>query len=359
MSPSILAAYGLNADRTTVEAFGSGLINRTWKLTTPDKRFILQKVNQNVFREPANIACNHRLLADYLKRHHPDYFFVEPVCSVSGEELVYEKGDGWYRLSPFVDGSHTIDVVATPQQAYEAARQFGRFTRMLSEMDAAELKTTIPAFHDLELRYKQFLHALESGNRQRGQQAAAAIATAQSHASIVDTYKAIKENPAFKLRVTHHDTKISNVLFDDADRGICVIDLDTVMPGYFISDVGDMMRTYLSPVSEEEKDFTKIEVREEFYHAVVDGYYEEMEAVLTGEEKACFFYAGTFLIYMQALRFLTDHLNNDVYYGAAYEGHNLIRAQNQLTLLERLIQKQDALEKSAASGAGTIRIQSA
>lgn len=359
MSPSILAAYGLNADCTTVEAFGSGLINRTWRITTPNQTFILQKVNQNVFREPANIAYNHRLLADYLKQHHPEYFFVEPVCSESGEELVYEKTDGWYRLSPFVAGSHTIDVVATPQQAYEAARQFGRFTRMLSEMDATELKTTIPSFHDLELRYSQFRQSLESGNRQRIQQAAAAIETAQSHASIVATYKAIKENTAFKLRVTHHDTKISNVLFDDADKGICVIDLDTVMPGYFISDVGDMMRTYLSPVSEEEADYSKIEVREVFYHAVVNGYYEEMKEALTREEKSCFFYAGTFLIYMQALRFLTDHLNNDVYYGAAYEGHNLIRAQNQLTLLERLIQKQDVLDKSTVTGDDALRIQSA
>lgn len=346
MSPSILAAYGLDESSTTVQVFGSGLINRTWKINTPYNAFILQKVNHAVFKQPASIAFNHRLLADYLKQHHPGYFFVEPIRSLEGEDLVFEKGDGWYRLYPFVSESHTVDVVATPQQAYEAARQFGRFTRMLSGLNAAELKTTIPSFHDLELRYKQFLLSLETGNKKRIGEAANAIETVQSHVSIVNDYKVIKQNPAFKLRVTHHDTKISNVLFNDENKGLCVIDLDTVMPGYFISDVGDMMRTYLSPVSEEETDLAKIDVRKDFYLAVVKGYHEEMKDVLTREEKESFFYAGAFLIYMQALRFLTDHLNNDVYYGAAYEGHNFIRAQNQLTLLERLIQKKDALEKT-------------
>ncbi|HYK56947.1 MAG TPA: aminoglycoside phosphotransferase family protein, partial [Flavisolibacter sp.] len=137
--------------------------------------------------------------------------------------------------------------------------------------------------------------------------------------------------------------KISNVLFDSEGKGICVIDLDTVMPGYFISDVGDMMRTYLSPVSEEETDFSKIIIREEFYKAIVQGYYSEMKEELTETEKQYFFYAGKFMIYMQALRFLTDHINDDVYYGAKYEGHNFARAHNQVILLQQLIRKQDRL----------------
>src|SRR5206468_9716554 len=135
----------------------------------------------------------------------------------------------------------------------------------------------------------------------------------------------IKVNPLFRQRVTHHDTKISNVLFNEQDKAVCVIDLDTVMPGYFISDVGDMMRTYLSPTSEEEKDFAKINVREEFFEAIVTAYLSEMKGQLTEIEKSHFIYAGKFMIYMQAIRFLTDHLNNDLYYGARYEGHNLIR----------------------------------
>jgi Ser/Thr protein kinase RdoA (MazF antagonist) len=165
------------------------------------------------------------------------------------------------------------------------------------------------------------------------------------HSDIVTEYRRIQNDPQFKLRVTHHDTKISNVLFDQWGKGLCVIDLDTVMPGYFISDVGDMMRTYLSPVSEEEKDFTRIQVRDEFYKAIVRGYYTQMKDELTSAEKNHFFYAGQFMIYMQALRFLTDHINEDVYYGARYPGQNLVRAGNQLRLLECLLEKEATLSK--------------
>ncbi len=115
-----------------------------------------------------------------------------------------------------------------------------------------------------------------------------------------------------------------------------MIDLDTVMPGYFISDLGDMMRTYLSPVSEEEKNVDKIQVREDYYKAILEGYLSEMKPVFSDAELEHLFFAGQFMIYMQALRFLTDHLLGDTYYGAAYPGHNFVRATNQLTLLEKL-----------------------
>jgi Ser/Thr protein kinase RdoA (MazF antagonist) len=156
------------------------------------------------------------------------------------------------------------------------------------------------------------------------------------HKNIVEEFEEIRNNKGFKLRVTHHDTKISNVLFDKNDNCICVIDLDTVMPGYFISDVGDMMRTYLSPAGEEEKDLSKIQARREFYDAIVNGYNSEMADKLTETEKQYFLYAGKFMIFMQAIRFLTDHLNNDIYYGAKYEGQNFVRANNQAKLLQEL-----------------------
>jgi hypothetical protein len=129
------------------------------------------------------------------------------------------------------------------------------------------------------------------------------------------------------------------VLFDANNKGLCVIDLDTVMPGYFISDIGDMMRTYLSPANEEEKDFSKIEIRQEYFESIWKGYMSEMKDELNREEKSHFIYAGEFMIYMQALRFLTDHLNNDVYYGARYEGQNFVRAGNQMQLLKKLMEK--------------------
>ena len=146
-----------------------------------------------------------------------------------------------------------------PAQAFEAAKAFGQFTRLLSHFTVEKLQTTLPDFHNLSLRYKQFSEALKNGNKIRLQQSHDLIKFIKENKNIVETYENILHNPAFKLRVTHHDTKISNVLFNEKDKGLCIIDLDTVMPGYFISDVGDMIRTYLSPVSEEEKDFSKID----------------------------------------------------------------------------------------------------
>lgn len=260
--------------------------------------------------------------------------------------MVFVQDSGYFRLFPFVEGSHSIDVVNDPVQAYEAAKQFGLFTRLLSDFDATKLKATIPNFHDLSLRHRQFEQALKNGNPTRIKESRELIGKIHSNKDILEEFESIKQNPGFKIRVTHHDAKISNVLFDKHNKGICVIDLDTVMPGYFISDVGDMMRTYLSPVSEEETDLDKIVIREEYFKAIVDGYNEEMKDELSFFEKEHFLYAGKFMIYMQALRFLADHINDDVYYGARYEGHNFNRAANQLRLLECLVHQSDRLTPS-------------
>lgn len=333
----ILYQFGLQNQHVKIQHFGNGLINTTWVIETAsgNGKYILQKMNNRVFKNPDDLAVNTRLIDDHLKLNFPSYTFSSPCKTLEDKILVENKGE-YYRMFRFITGSHTVDVVEKPQQAYEAASQFGRFTRLLSGFDAASLKTTIPDFHNLSLRYRQFEQSLETGNRERITQAGDLIKTIKQYKSIVDEFE--NNRPSLITRVTHHDTKISNVLFDSDDKGICVIDLDTVMPGYFISDVGDMMRTYLCPVSEEEKDFSKITIRKEFYDAIVNGYLSEMGEVLNEVEKKYFHFAGKYMIYMQAIRFLTDHINNDVYYVSKYEGHNLVRAGNQLTLLQRLIE---------------------
>lgn len=343
MSQSVLPVFGLTEKKVKLEAFGSGLINSTWKVTTTSDEYILQRLNHLVFNEPEDIAYNISLIASYLKQHYPAYSFAAPITAEDGASLVYLENEGFFRMFPFVKGSYAKEVVETATEAYEAAVQFGRFTHLLSGLDATKLKITIPSFHDLSLRYRQFMLALETGNAERIIEADALIKKVMDNRSIAEQYQLIKTNPECKLRVTHHDTKISNVLFNKDGNGLCVIDLDTVMPGHFISDVGDMMRTYLSPVSEEESDFSKIEIRASIFEAIVRGYYSEMKTDLTETEKQLFFYAGKFMIYMQAIRFLTDYLNDDVYYGARYEKHNFIRASNQLVLLEQLIAKENEL----------------
>ena len=344
MFPRILEAYGLSEDQCTVQPFGTGLINHTWKVTKGSDAYILQRINDAVFRQPRLIAENMDALALHLQAHHPEYLFVTPLRTLDGRNLV-GSSDGYFRLVPFVAGSRTYDVVATTEQAYQAARQFGKFTRLLAGFPIDKLHLTLPDFHNLSLRHRQFEEALVQGNRTRIVQSSQLIETIGDYQDLLHIYEEICRLPDFRLRVTHHDTKISNVLFDQDDKGVCVIDLDTVMPGYFISDLGDMMRTYLSPVSEEEQDMDRIVIREEYFRAIVRGYLSEMKNELNPVEMRNIVYAGKFMIYMQALRFLTDHLNDDRYYGARYEGHNYLRAVNQVTLLQRLTEKEPILEK--------------
>lgn len=343
MATSILSAFIEETEELKSESFGSGLINSTWRVTGNHSDYILQKINQEVFRDPSKIAANVRIIADYLRKNHPDYLFVEPIQTRSKEDLAYIKGDGYYRLTPFVKGSHTIDVVSTASEAYEASRQFGRFTALLDGLDLSLLNVTIPDFHNLSLRFEQFRESLSKGNQLRISAAEPQVTFIMDHADIVREFDIIRKNPDFKLRVMHHDTKISNVLLDEQNKGLCVIDLDTVMPGYFISDVGDMIRTYLSPASEEENDLGRIRLREDIFEAIVKGYLSEMYDVLSDAEKSAFVYAGKFMIYMQAIRFLSDHFNNDVYYGARYPGHNFNRALNQIELLKQILDREENL----------------
>lgn len=332
----VLEGFGLTNHPYTLSKHGNGLIHATYVVKDQDEPvFILQQVNHQVFKKPEDIAFNLHYIGQYLAKHHPAYPFAGPIKTVEGNDYVIVD-DRYYRLIPYIKDSHTVDVCANEEQAYAAARAFGRFTSMLSGLDLAPLKPSIPGFHDLLFRYTQFEEALKKGNAARLSATANVATYLAERKHIVDQFAAIQTNPAFSLRVTHHDTKINNVLFDHQQKEICVIDLDTVMPGYFISDIGDMMRTYISPANEEEADLDKVIIRRSFIEAIIEGYSSAMGDKLSPLEKQAFIYGGKFMIYMQALRFYTDHLNNDVYYGARYENHNLIRANNQVKLLSEL-----------------------
>lgn len=338
----VLSAYSLTRDACQAHLLSSGLINSTWKLSCGNNQYIVQRINTDVFKNPEDIAENLEMLSGYLAGQK-NYLFVGPVKNKTGKSLTWGSDGNAYRVFPYIKNSYTIDKVSNANEAFQAASQFGEFTFMLRDFDVRKLKITIPDFHNISLRYKQFVSAIEIGDAERKEKSASLIKDLKAFSGIIDEYESIQQNPNFIKRVTHHDTKISNVLFDEHGNGLCVIDLDTVMPGYFFSDVGDMMRTYLSPSTEEDTDFSKIRIREDVYAAIVDGYLSHTRSMLTEEEKTKFFYAGTFMIYMQALRFLTDFLNNDIYYGAKYSDHNFNRAANQLVLLEKLVEKKVVL----------------
>jgi Ser/Thr protein kinase RdoA (MazF antagonist) len=349
MLEPVLTAFGLGHTEFVVQPFGSGLIHRTYlvKKIDSDVSYILQQVNQHVFKKPGDIAHNIHIIGKYLNHHHPRYLFTLPILTRNGDDYAIFE-DSYYRLFSFIYDTHTVNVCQTAEQAFEAARQFGRFTAHLTGLRMDMLRYTIPGFHDLEFRYLQFEDALEVGNKTRIEESVELVNFITQRRTIADQFQKIKQSSQFKLRVTHHDTKINNVLLDPEDKGVCVIDLDTVMPGYFISDIGDMMRTYLSPANEEERDYNKIVIRDNFFEAIMKGYLTEMKDELTIEEKQHLIYAGKFMIYMQAIRFLADHLRNDTYYGARYEGHNFVRAGNQITLLRRVEEKEADLNKIAS-----------
>ncbi|WP_411273729.1 phosphotransferase enzyme family protein [Daejeonella sp.] len=342
----VLKAYGIGADQVSWRTFGTGHINSTYLVSVEgqNEQFILQSINQKVFNNPLIIAENVRLVSSYLREHHPSYLFVSSIPTIEGDEMAFVDETFW-RLTTYISNSIAYDTLSDPNQAFEAAEQFGRLSKLLDGFDASLLRPSIPGFHDLNLRYEQFKVALDNANPSLKEIANEQIEKALRHSFILEYFNSYSNSPDFPDRVMHHDTKISNMLFEkETNKGICVIDLDTLMAGKFISDLGDMMRTYLCAHSENEADIDKIFIRIEYFEAIIKGYLKEMGSILTSTEKELILFSGKYLIYMQALRFLTDYLNGNIYYPVAYPEQNLVRTVNQFKLLSEFFNKEKILQ---------------
>lgn len=341
----IVSAYGFNSNTITLQQIGSGHINRTYLLSTlTGEKYILQNINTTVFKDPQAIASNIKAVADELALLDSEYLFPAPIATKSGS-LMFNHKDEYWRLLPFVANTIALDTLSDPKQAYEAAKQFGKLSRLLNRFDTSQLKPTISGFHDLSWRYEQFIEALNQSSTALKNNAQHEIDVAIRHHFILEYYHAYENQKDFPNRVMHHDTKISNVLLDKIDyHGVCVIDLDTLMPGKFLSDLGDMMRTYLCAFSENEKDLEKIKIRIPYFKATIEGYLSEMASILTATEKELILFAGKYIIYMQALRFLTDYLSGSIYYPISYPEQNLDRAKNQFKLLSELFENEKILQ---------------
>lgn len=346
LDAEVLEAYGFSKEDLDIAQIGTGLINRTYLLSPliEGKKYILQNINTVVFKKPQAIANNLNSIADYLSGLYPHYLFIKPIQTLSGEEMFFFQNEYW-RMLPYVPNTVSLDVLTEPQQAFEAAKQFGKLSRLLDRFDASGLEPTIEGFHDLELRFEQFQSALNGASNDLKAQAQNEIDDAQNHRYILDYFQSYVLRPDFPDRVMHHDTKISNVLLNTQTyEGVCVIDLDTIMPGKFISDLGDMMRTYLCAFTENETDLNKIKIRLPYFEATIEGYLSEMKHILTTTEKELILFSGKYIIYMQALRFLTDFLNGNIYYPTAYLTQNLDRTKNQFKLLSDLISRETELQ---------------
>lgn len=315
----------------------SGLINTTFKVGINGSDYILQRINTDVFTNPELIQNNLDLLDLYLINHNLNYKLVTPLSNKLGDKLTIDSEGNCYRFFEFIEDSKTINYVENSHQAYEAAYQFGSFTAQFKGVDMSGIVPTIPDFHNLSLRFDQFKNAIFNGDPIRIKESEKEIKILLKYDFIVKLYNSMINSNDFKVRIMHHDAKISNVLFDKNNNGLHVIDLDTVMPGHIFSDWGDMMRTYISPSNEEVLDLEQIIIRPEFVEAIHEGYLNAMKNNISQAESTSLNDSGLIIIYMQALRFMTDHLLNDVYYGAKYVGHNYHRSRNQIHLLNKLL----------------------
>ncbi|MGR3810734.1 phosphotransferase enzyme family protein [Jiulongibacter sp. NS-SX5] len=319
-----------------IEEFGSGLIHKTYRVKTLNGgQFILQEINTTVFKKPEIMSENIRMVSEYLSQNAPDYIFPS-IITTKDKNAFLEKENKCWRLSRFITNSYSLDTLSKPEQAYQAAAAFGKLSRHLEHIDLSPFKETIDRFHNLGFRFQEFTNALENTTKERKLKAELLIQFYFQQKGILETFKSIQSKKiGIPLRIQHHDTKVNNALFDKySQKAITVCDLDTLMPGYFISDLGDMVRTYTSSEDENSKNWSQIKVREDYLKALIEGYLSEMEQVLTPEEKGLIPYAGSFMIYMQGLRFLTDFLNGDQYYPVSHSLQNFDRAKNQKLLLE-------------------------
>ena len=332
----VLTEFNLDPDRFTASKLGKGHIHATYKLAG-SPNYVLQQFNDRVFTRPEVVERNIRLTSSFLQKTSPDYYFVSPITAPNGRDFVYDPDGRPWRLCPFVDKSYSVDEASTTRQAFRAAAAFGRLGRLLDQCDVSEFEPTIDRFHDLSLRFDQFNEALDSAPADRLTEAAETILQARQSLDLVEKYNNLVFRGILRKRIFHNDTKVNNVLFDSATHQVrAVIDLDTLMPGYFIYDLGDLVRTIVSPVSEEEKDMDRVAFRSDFYNAIVEGYMSEMKDTLSVQERSAVGFSGQMMTCIMGLRFLADFLRGDSYYHTTYAGQNLVRARNQFRLLELL-----------------------
>jgi hypothetical protein len=329
------AQFGQGLPEITL--LGNGLIHRTYKVVYPGAgAAVLQCINRTTFKQPENIIANYLLLQDY-KKNHPSIFLPALLPTGAGKYYWIDEEDNFWRATSFIPDSYAPALPANETEARLAATCFAHFTHSLKDMPPEALNIIIPGFHDLDFRYHQFETAIQSAPINRLLKATHVISEMRDREYLVNFYKELRQSTDYPIRILHHDCKISNILFDNTTRQpICAVDLDTVMPGYYFSDIGDMIRTMACTENEESTAWEKIGVHKKFYDAIISGYLEGMNDSLTTEEKKHLSKAGCIMTYMQCLRFVTDFLNNDIYYKTTSPEHNLNRALNQLILLERL-----------------------
>ncbi len=342
------------AEIISYKELASGHINDTYLITTSkNQRFVLQRINHGVFKDVPGLINNKVAISkhiqgkfSHLSKGERDRKVLTFVSTKDGKPFYYGKSGGYWNLMVYIDKSVTYETVKDEEIAYEGGKLIGDFLNLTSDFDANRLIEAIPKFHDMSFRFSQFEDALKVASKERLAQANPYIELVWDLKDEMHILQNLKEAGAIKLRVTHNDTKISNVLFDENKKGLCVIDTDTVMPGIVHYDFGDAIRTICNTAAEDEMNLELVNFNLLFYKAYVKGFLKEMSSSLSPIELELLPLGAKTMIFIMALRFLTDFLNGDIYYKTTYPEHNLDRAKNQFKLIESLMEQFEEMEIS-------------
>ncbi|MGH7943427.1 MAG: phosphotransferase [Opitutaceae bacterium] len=358
---AIAGAFPLFGHFRSGAPYGSGHINDTYVVVFDQAgapvRYLLQRINERVFTNVPALMENIQRVTAHATRRAGEMAGDQDAARRSltlvpardGLPYFRDANGGWWRCYLFIEHARTYDVVNTPQQAAAAARAFGEFQRLLVDLPGRRLHETIPFFHHTRRRFEAFQRAVEADTHGRVTQARAEIAFASGHERLVDVLLDLQARGEIPERVTHNDTKFNNVMLDDATQaGICVIDLDTVMPGLALNDFGDMVRSATNSAAEDERDLSAVQTRRPIFEALVEGYLSAARPFLNEAEVAHLAISGQIITFEIGLRFLTDFLAGDAYFKIKRPNHNLERAANQFALVRSLESQQSLMESIVA-----------
>ena len=325
----IATLFAIGGESRSVEPFGGGHINESWRVTAPDgRRYLLQRLNGRVFPEPRKVMEN----LSRVTRHLDGPLRLVPTEAGS---WWHEDGGACWRLFSFIEGSSAVALARSPDQAWAAARAFGEFQRRLADLPGPRLHETIPGFHDTPARVAALERAAEAdcASRRAAAEPELAALLSPERRGLARALDSLGVDASSAGRVVHNDAKIANVLFDESgSAALCVVDLDTVMPGLALHDYGDLARSTAS-ASDEDAAPEAVSVRREYLHALTAGFLEGTGG-LSAAERELLPAAARVITYEQAVRFLADHLDGDRYYRVAHAGQNLDRCRSQIALLD-------------------------
>jgi aminoglycoside phosphotransferase (APT) family kinase protein len=358
---SIASQFTVEGALTAVEPFGSGHINDTFACTyrtsSGERRYVLQRINHHVFKDPAKVMENIQRVTAHLARKYaalgrdPLRSTLTFLPSAGGGMLVTDDQGNFWRMCLLIENARTYDEGGDPTRGRSAARAFGEFQVMLADLPGRRLHETIPDFHNTARRFDALLTAITRDSHNRAVKAKSQITFALRREANAPVITDLMARGVVPERVTHNDAKLNNVMFDGAgEKAICVIDLDTVMPGSVLYDFGDMVRVAANRGAEDEQDITRVGLNLPMFEQLAVGYLEATRSVLVAEETSRLALAARLITFEQGIRFLTDYLCGDVYYKTHRPAHNLERARAQFALVADMERATVQMEKTLKAG---------